>query len=110
MRHARTILSTVLSVVLLGCASEGTKPDASSNEPITISARGYTADGCVFNLSREAREQKLRLNLNEVEVNTSLFFLIFPILDQEGYRCSGPALTAPRRQFMDGDVSLYPVY
>ncbi len=108
MRRGWITLSLGISLFLVSCASQADRSTDNSNQPEKLSAAGYTEYGCLINLKTEAYERNLRLDPKTVTVSSSAFASLFPILDREGYRCTGSPLP-PLRPFMGGDTSLYPV-
>jgi hypothetical protein len=100
-------LGVILSLFLFACTSQTKKAAGDPNQPGKVTASGYSKEGCLLNLKLEARERNMRLNPNDVQVNTNslAFFLLF--LDYEGYRCSGSVTEREKRIFSRD--SLYPV-
>lgn len=98
----------VASLFMFSCASQKEKVSSGAEGPRRISATGYTEFGCLVNLKDEARQQGVRLNPNDTEIERNSFSWLFPWLDREGYQCSRSVLP-PRPPAMGGDTSLYPV-
>lgn len=107
-QYRRLIVVLVAALFMFSCASQKEKIGSGAEEPRRISATGYTEFGCLVNLKDEARQQGVRLNPNDTGVEGSSFSWFFPLLNREGYQCSGSVLP-PRRPYMGGDASLYPV-
>ncbi|MDK2741423.1 MAG: hypothetical protein H8K03_14145 [Nitrospira sp.] len=90
-------LGIVSSLFLVACASQTKQPVGDPSARIT--ATGYTQDGCLLNLKLEARQRNMRLNPEDVEVGTNWFSFFFPILNHEGYQCSGSGIAGGKRVF-----------
>ncbi len=108
MRRRWMLLSLGISLFLVSCATQADQPTTNSNQSEKLSATGYTEYGCLINLKTEAHERNVRLDLQSITVSSSVFSSLFPLMDREGYRCTG-AVRPPLRPFMGGDTSLYPV-
>ncbi|MDH5739754.1 MAG: hypothetical protein OEY77_05460 [Nitrospira sp.] len=100
-------LGVVLLLFLFACTSQTKKAPGDSSQPTTVTARGYSKEGCLLNLKLEARERNMRLNPDDVQVETTSLMFFFTILDHEGYRCSGSVTEREKRIFSKD--SLYPV-
>lgn len=101
------VLATVVFLILFGCTSQTKRGTADSSQPSKVTARGYSKEGCFLNLKLEARERNMRLNPDEVQVDSNPLMLFFPFFDREGYRCSG-AVTEREKRIFTRD-SLYPM-
>lgn len=100
-------LGVVLSLFLFACTSQTKKGAGDPNQPGKVTASGYSKEGCLLNLKLEARERNMRLNPNDVKVETNSLMFFFAILDHEGYQCSGSVTEREKRIFSRD--SLYPV-
>ncbi|MDH4083245.1 MAG: hypothetical protein OEV99_06080 [Nitrospira sp.] len=100
-------LGVLLSLFLFACTSPTKKATGDPNQPGQVTARGYSKEGCLLNLKLEARERNMRLNPNDVKVETNSLMFFFTVLDYEGYRCSGSVTEREKRVFSQD--SLYPV-
>ena len=106
------ILSTTLrclaySLFVVACMPQTKQPAGDSSQPTRVTATGYSKEGCLLNLKLEARERNMRLNPDDVQVDSKALTLLFPFFDHEGYRCSG-AVTEREKRIFTRD-SLYPV-
>lgn len=107
-QYCGLVMGLVTAVFLLSCASPHDKRTSGEKQFGRLSATGYTEFGCLINLRDEARERSVRLKPNDFEVSQNMFSWLFPMVDREGYQCSGSILP-PRPPTMGGDTSLYPV-
>jgi hypothetical protein len=107
MKNLSMTLGLVLFLILFACAPQSDKAAPDSNQPARITASGYTKEGCLVNLKMAAHEQRMRLNPNDVTLDANSFLSFFPILNNEGYRCSA-GVREPEKRFKSGD-SLYPI-
>ncbi len=100
-------LGVVLSLFLFACTSQTRKSAGDPSQPGKVTASGYSKEGCLLNLKLEARERNMRLNPNDVEVDSNSLMFFFPFFAREGYRCSGSVTEREKRVFSRD--SLYPV-
>jgi len=85
MKRFFVVLPVVASMFLVACASHANKAAV----PGRVTASGYTKEGCLLNLKVIAREKNVRLVPDDLQVEANWLMLVFPFLNQEGYRCSG---------------------
>lgn len=95
------------SLLISACASQPEKLGGSSKQAERVTASGYTKDGCMLNLKVAAREQRARLNPDDVTLDSNILLLIFPFLNQEAYQCS--AAIVERQKRVNRLDSLYPI-
>jgi hypothetical protein len=107
MKIASLMLCVVYSLIVIACSPPTKKPAGDSSQPTRVTASGYSKEGCLLNLKLEARERNMRLNPNDVQVDSNSFMFFFPFLAREGYRCSG-AVTEREKRIFTRD-SLYPI-
>lgn len=100
-------LAVVALMSLMACASQTPKSAGKPDRPGKVTASGYTREGCLLNLKLEAREKNVRLVPDDVEVDSNFIMLVFPFLNQEGYRCSGSYIERTKRS--SGKDPLYPI-
>lgn len=88
VRHI--VLAVVASMLLVACASQTNKgAGGGPGQPGKVTASGYTQEGCLLNLKIAAREKNVRLIPSDIQVESRFLMLLFPFLNDEGYRCSG---------------------
>ncbi|HSA86330.1 MAG TPA: hypothetical protein VLE46_09115 [Nitrospira sp.] len=107
MKHSRVALAVAASLFFVGCSSYAQRAVGGSDQPARITAGGYTREGCLLNLKLTAREKSVRLVADDVQVESNWIMLIFPFLNQEGYRCSA-SFTERTKRPMSKDP-LYPI-
>lgn len=107
MKIPSSMLVIVCLVFVVACTSQTKNAAGDSSQPKTVSASGYSQEGCLLNLKLEARERNMRLNPDDVQVHSSSFLFLFPFLNREGYRCSGTVTEREKRVFFRD--SLYPI-
>ncbi|MBH0202249.1 MAG: hypothetical protein HP496_08140 [Nitrospira sp.] len=90
-------LVVVASMFLAGCTSHPDKAAGGSDRSARITASGYTKEGCLLNLKLTARERSVRVVPDDVQVDANWLMLVFPFLNQEGYRCSGSFIERAQR-------------
>lgn len=101
------LLCLAYALFVVACAPQTKQTTDNSSQPVRVNARGYSKEGCLLNLKLEARERNMRLNPDDVQVDSKSLVLLFPFFDREGYRCSG-AVTEREKRIFTRD-SLYPV-
>ncbi|NGZ95963.1 MAG: hypothetical protein CV089_07505 [Nitrospira sp. WS110] len=101
------LLCLAYSLFVVACAPQKKQTAGDSSQLTRVTATGYSKEGCLLNLKLEARERNMRLNPDDVQVDSKSLMLLFPFLDREGYRCSG-AVTEREKRIFTRD-SLYPV-
>ncbi len=101
------LLCLAYSLFVVACTPQTKQAVGDSSQPTRVTATGYSKEGCLLNLKLEARERNMRLNPDDVQVDSKSLMLLFPFFDREGYRCSG-AVTERERRIFTRD-SLYPV-
>ena len=101
------LLCLAYSLFVVACTPQTKQAVGDSGQPTRVTATGYSKEGCLLNLKLEARERDMRLNPDDVQVDSKSLMLLFPFFDREGYRCSG-AVTERERRIFTRD-SLYPV-
>ena len=106
MSPAIRVVGIVALLFLSSCASQ-IEPMPGGGQLGTITANGYTKEGCFLNLKLAAREQHVRLNPDNVTVDSNLLLLIFPFLNQEAYQCTGAVVERQKR--ITTRDSLYPI-
>ncbi|MBX3324558.1 MAG: hypothetical protein U0223_14770 [Nitrospira sp.] len=107
MSPAVRVLGMLASMFLSSCASQADQVSGSAGQLGKITANGYTKEGCLLNLKLAAREQRVRLNPDDVTLNSNTFLLIFPFLNQEAYQCTGVVVERRKRPTMRDN--LYPI-
>ncbi len=107
MSAAVRVLGILASLFLSSCASQADQVSGGAGQLGKITASGYTKEGCMLNLKLAAREQRVRLNPDDVTLNSNIFLLMFPFLNQEAYRCTGTVVERQKR-FTTRD-NLYPI-
>lgn len=107
MHSAVRVLSILASLLLFSCASQTDQVPGGAGQLGKVTANGYTKEGCFLNLKLAAREQRVRLNPDDVTVNTNILLLMFPFLNQEGYQCTG--VVVERQKRVTTRDNLYPV-
>lgn len=107
MKIPSMVLYLTYSLFVVACAPQTKKTAGDSTQPLRVTASGYSKEGCLLNLKLEARERNMRLNPNDVQVDSNSLMFLFPFFDREGYRCSG-AVTEREKRIFTRD-SLYPV-
>lgn len=107
MKIPSLVLCLAYSLFIIACAPQTKKTAGDSSQPIRVTASGYSKEGCLLNLKLEARERNMRLNPNDVEVDSNSLRFFFPFFAREGYQCSG-TLTEREKRVFSRD-SLYPV-
>jgi hypothetical protein len=107
MKRFSVVLAVVASMFLVACSSQSNKAAGGPDQPRRITASGYTEAGCLLNLKVAAREKNVRLIPNDVQVETNFLMLLFPFLNDEGYRCSGNSVEREKRSL--GKDPLYPI-
>jgi hypothetical protein len=101
------VVYAACSLLVVACAPQTNKTTVDSSQSLRITASGYSKEGCLLNLKLEARERNMRLNPNDVQVESSSFRFFFPFLAREGFRCSGAVTQREKRAFTRD--SLYPM-
>lgn len=107
MKHFFVVLAAVASMSLVACASHANKGAGGSDAPGTITASGYTQEGCLLNLKLNARERNGRVMPDDLHVESNWLMLVFPFLNQEAYRCSSSFVERPKRP--PSKDPLYPI-
>ena len=107
MSAAVRVLGIIASLFLSSCASQADQVSGGAGQLGKITANGYTKEGCMLNLKLAAREQRVRLNPDDVSLNSNIFLLMFPFLNQEGYQCTG--VVVERQKRVTTRDNLYPV-
>jgi len=107
MKIPSMVLCLAYSLFIIACAPQTKKTADGSGQPIRVTASGYSKEGCLLNLKLEARERNMRLNPNDVELDSNSLRFFFPFFAREGYRCSGSVTEREKRVFSRD--SLYPV-
>lgn len=107
MSAAVRVLGIIASLFLSSCASQADQVSGGAGQLGKITANGYTKEGCMLNLKLAAREQRVRLNPDDVSLNSNIFLLMFPFLNQEAYQCTGTVVERQKR-FTPRD-NLYPI-
>jgi hypothetical protein len=107
MNPAVRVLGLLTSLFLSSCASQTDQVSGEAGQPGKITANGYTKEGCFLNLKLAAREQRVRLNPDDVRLDSNTFLLIFPFLNQEAYRCTGVVVERQKRVTIRDN--LYPI-
>lgn len=107
MHSAVRVLSILASLWLFSCASQTDQVSGGAGQLGRVTANGYTKEGCFLNLKLAAREQRVRLNPDDVTVNSNILLLMFPFLNQEGYQCTG--VVAERQKRVTTRDNLYPI-
>ncbi len=107
MSAAVRVLGILASLLLSSCASPTDQVSGGAGQLGKVTANGYTKEGCMLNLKLAAREQRVRLNPDDVTLNSNIFLLMFPFLNQEAYRCAGTVVERQKR-FTTRD-NLYPI-
>jgi len=101
------LLCLAYSSFVVACAPQTKQTAGDSSQLTRVTATGYSKEGCLLNLKLEARERNMRLNPDDVQIDSKSLMLLFPFFDREGYRCSG-AVTEREKRIFTRD-SLYPV-
>ena len=107
MNPVARVSCIVMSLLMSACVSQADKVAGESKPAERVTASGYTKEGCLLNLKLAAREQNVRLNPDDVTLNSNILLLIFPFLNQEGYQCSG--VVVGRQKRINRLDSLYPI-
>ena len=107
MKRFYEVCALVTLMSLVGCASQTDKATGGPDRSRRITASGHTKEGCFLNLKLEAREKNVRLVPDDVDIDSNFLLLLFPFLNQEGYRCSGSYTERPKRS-LEKDP-LYPI-
>ncbi|NJL16243.1 MAG: hypothetical protein HC938_02660 [Nitrospira sp.] len=107
MKIHSIVLSIVFLLLPVACTSLTKKAGTDSNQRDRVTASGYTKEGCLLNLKLEAREKNMRLNPEDVHVESNSLLFLFPFLNNEGYRCFGSVTEREKRIFSRD--SLYPI-
>ena len=107
MKIAFIGLCLTYSLFVAACAPQMKKAADDSSQAMRVTASGYSKEGCFLNLKLEARERNMRLNPDDVQVDSNPLRFLFPFFDREGYRCSGAVTEREKRVFTRD--SLYPV-
>ena len=107
MKRFYVALAVVASMFLVACASQTHKAAGGPDRPGKVTATGYTREGCLLNLKLAARDKNGRLVPDDVEVDANFLMLVFPFLNQEGYRCSGSYIERAKRSSVKDP--LYPI-
>ncbi len=107
MKHSRVALAVAASLFFVGCSSHAQRAVGGPDQPARITAGGYTREGCLLNLKLTAREKSVRLVPDDVQVESNWLMLIFPFLNQEGYRCSATFTERTKRPLSKDP--LYPI-
>lgn len=102
-----TLLCLAYALFVVACAPQTKQRAGHSSQPVRVTASGYSKEGCLLNLKLEARERNMRLNADDVQVDSNSLMFFFPFFDHEGYRCSGAVTEREKRVFTRD--SLYPV-
>jgi hypothetical protein len=106
MKHSRVAIAVAASLFFAGCSSQAQRT-AGPDQLARITAGGYTREGCLLNLKLTAREKNVRLVPDDLQVESNWLMLIFPFLNQEGYRCSA-SFTERTKRPLSKDP-LYPI-
>lgn len=107
MNPVARVSCIVVSLLMSACVSQTDKVVGESKQTERVTASGYTKEGCLLNLKLAAREQNARLNPDDVTLNSNMWLLIFPFLNQEAYQCSG--VVVGRQKRINRLDSLYPI-
>lgn len=107
MKRFFEVLTVVASLFLVACASHADKAAGGPDGRGRITASGYTEEGCLLNLKLIAREKNVRLIPDDVQTEATAFTFLTPIMDHEGYRCSGSFVEREKRPLSKDP--LYPI-
>jgi hypothetical protein len=107
MKRFFAVLAVIASMFAVACSSHSNKTAGGPDGTGTLTASGYTEEGCLLNLKQTAREKNVRLVPGDLHVEATAFLLLIPFLTQEGYRCSGTFVERAKRPLSKD--SLYPM-
>ena len=105
MKRFFVVLAVVASMSPVACTPHADKAAGGPDRPGRITASGYTEEGCLLNLKLIARERNVRLMPDDLKVEATLFVVLVPWLNHEGYRCSANFIEREKRP-----VSKDPLY
>jgi hypothetical protein len=108
MKRFFVTLAAVTSMFLVACASPANKAVGGKDGPARVTASGYTKESCLLNLKLTALERNVRLVPDDIQVEANSFLFLFPLLNHEGYRCSGNFIEREKRPLSKDP--LYPIH